>query len=728
MSTLARKLEDFQHFDSSYDAFEQPRLMVGILSDQQNVDAEPRYNIPRHENSPLQAFSIVKNTLQAESMSNINSFHLMDQFDSIPYIVWLKLMIIFQYMVGNSVLMRVGYGGMSSEKEFGDLERQKYSRYLSRFVSSYGLFASDKDITSVSIVQRVSGIDHGEVSVGEMMVKFNNRFIHAVESVVTKALKNLTPGSLETLDVTRGIRSTNAYDYYMRNISHTMSVNSTRDVLNRLNDSNSDIFEHLTRSNTYLMEMDKVFASLLVNFIDVFQGLKSNGRHFVMKYSLDNGTTPTRSLTPVSEGNDNLASFLSKVDLKEFLGTFNPPDEETNPETTPEVIKEVDDEDELTYLWKTATGGLMSVTSAMISIPGKAFSAGSSLLPSYTKYTKRRDFLKDLNDENKVHLLDVMAIFAGGGNREYMSQIVNRAEDYGHVETPDLTNGLSSKTYLKAVLLGESQSIPTWFIEDGVVFWFVPFSSSLSKYIHMGGTDSIVEDATVQSSLEAFKQYNLDFQSMKALIPPMMKAFANEDVRSVLVSCLGIFIRGSGAEGNDEDEDVHSSDTAELLPSYTRLISCSQKNVGRRQRRKYVAQNIKAKLGKITEPSRAKSAMLPGMPVELTLDLDWAPIMPGNSFKSLTHAAHQFMAAVITRLEPSLCKVPVDVSDKQMIINKCVSTYFRKDRVGIFLGSSPQNETILDVMLAQGGHVGPETNMSYVMEGGEVELLLQFLS
>ena len=712
------KLMAFEPFIRSMVNVQNDRLEVSLNANVNKGDGEARLSVPRGGKHPLTSFKVVSGVVTTVPKVSINSLHLMDQYDQLPHIVWMKLEIIYQYFVGNSLLMRSD----NAEAHFGDtmteFEREMYSKYIARFMSSYGLFFDDQTEwhkKTGNPEETIMEKDPDYIVMGQRVILFNNHFIHSVEHTINRILKNSNKDALKRLEVSRNAKFSHSYDYYMSSLWKTVTVNSLRDILERMNESNNSIVHTLTQNTSYTLELDKELLSLYAKFEYVFAGVKAMGASFSMKYTLDKSPKKLRGSMNVKSGLGNLVSFIERVNISEYVGSFLETD------TTAVALNE------------TQSGGLLSgLSSAVYAASGLAGSALSvpydtlravGRIPGSIFYVYRDnannakqfekvqgDITATVREETSLNVPQVESIesgtvkkpsmgkedallfnhlvtVAGGGDKEVTKIFVTKEQDYGEIEVPMFSDKLECETFLMAIVHGESLSVPTTFIEDGVSFTFVPTSSSLINYFNTGYADYVLENDVGKESIEtAFSDASARHQNMGAILPTLIEAFSKPETKVVSLSCVGLLFRGQKhaelvGECNQEYVNTH---WISLKESFIDVFKCESGSVSRRQRRTFLDKERKTKLGveAFMQP-KDKHVPLPGIPVKELTDVEWSAIDETNTWKSFSHAAHVYEAAVIADNNPTIVRNEIFVTDISEIKKKLYETGFNASKYGM---------------------------------------------
>ena len=193
--------------------------------------------------------------------------HLMDGGDTFPYLVYMKLLYIHQYLVGNSLLLRqskpliptkylnVINSHMTDDtsklmfgKELSDVEKDVYAAVLTYTLCQHGLFNKEQ---------------------GSRTTQFATMFVESIEKTVGLVLKHTKP--YYNVDVPRGQTAVGSFDRGFPAIMSYIGHASLRSKLDNLNDTMDKLVWISSGINDFSLGCDAAFVHLKVAFAHIFE-------------------------------------------------------------------------------------------------------------------------------------------------------------------------------------------------------------------------------------------------------------------------------------------------------------------------------------------------------------------------------------------------------------------------------------------------------------------------
>ena len=422
-------------------------------------------------------YSILKNRVFPDDVNQINTFHLMDQGDAVPYLLWLKLVTLHQYMVGDFLMEAINRCD-PQELQFTQQARCIYATHLVKLLSSHGLFQRRKDEDDFDVLE----FKLSEANLGQMVIWFNTQFMDSVQRTINSILGKTSWDKLQKLKVTRGRNNPKSYDVYMVAIHSLVSVNTLRDILDRLNESNATIVSYLTGLPSYLLEEDRHLVKLLRDFRKIFLLINAGGSHIEMAYSEDKlrlAPSDPSTVTTLAEGYQNVATFFEHVDewdivyqipsLFSWVGLVNWRKVET---------------------WKVPE----NVQEALTLVAGGAFGC-------------------TLDHDVETEGLD------GGSNGNY-----------------NLARIDSCLKFSEAILAGQAFATPTKFTMGKHIVFFIPYNSSVSEFINSESVNGVITQSEIKTDLDANNK-------QKEVLSKLKDMFEKDKFIAVAFGDVGILVK-----------------------------------------------------------------------------------------------------------------------------------------------------------------------------------------
>lgn len=501
--------------------------------------------------SVLKAFKPVKDSDVANecSMSKIDKLHIYDAYDQMSVHLWVNLSCMFHYMFGNSLLARVGHDHDVPEYvvnnkmlPFNTHEEACYSLALARMFSMYTLYSND--VTS------------------ELVMDYCRRFIADIASLVNSVIKNINyKGRLSNLSIIRG-KHKESFDYGMEFLWGRSTLTALWDGIERLTDINDRVINKLTGSNTFSLEMEKVFEIQMDLFKKCF--INISGAKLFIKFTGENVLNITfRDLS--KEPKSFSETIKDMASGTRFSGESTGRDK-IRQEMTADITKKLVEED------KRGKGWFSWGTDDKSEKKREAASKGEFSNPhSYALY---RLYSWLMAPEENIHHIDtIVAImkvtnpvdfsslgalssgesgmvdaamcYLGGFSNVAVTRkthMYNVVTDYSGVKTPYY----DADTFVDALVVGTSTTLPVSFTESEQSFMFVPFTSRIMKYLK---TYHLVERGMVYTLSDFDRDVRASFSNSNDTlliekkigeVSLLLKRFFND------ASNMGVCIKGVG--------------------------------------------------------------------------------------------------------------------------------------------------------------------------------------
>lgn len=200
----------------------------------------------------------------------VNDAHLMDQGDSFPYALYLKLLYLQQYFVGTSLLLRSKQAKLPSVKEkvnlghhearypdkLTDVEESVYASVLTKVMCQYKLY---NKITA------------------RRVIIFNTILIQTVKDMVASYAPRIK--KYVNISVSRG-GDPGSYDHDLPRVMSTTSQTVMRSLLNNHNEFMDIFMFSITGIDDFVLGADSEFVLLKTAFASIF-----NDKLCVMSYT-----------------------------------------------------------------------------------------------------------------------------------------------------------------------------------------------------------------------------------------------------------------------------------------------------------------------------------------------------------------------------------------------------------------------------------------------------------
>ena len=692
MQDFNTQIKSFKHLIESVVNID-TEIVSTTVKNSDVINAKSRLGVPsmylQGNGNYIKAFGVKDGVELESSLTQINSYHLMDKYDKFPYALWLKVIIVYQYFIGNSLLSRVKGGSLHGISEFTIIEELLYSKYMVRFMSNYKLFTHP--------------------GMAKKTTEFNRRFLLSVKNTVDSLLKNSYDDTLNNIHVIRGTNS-GSYDTLMDSMWKTISVNSLSNVLRRINHANDEIIFSLTGKNTFQIELDKMLLPLLDEFSDIF-AIDGEVAYVYMSYTNDKESISKESKSQSSSGVmvntlNNLWSGASIISESVGLSSGGRSESET-----------VDDGRE------TVNYSLLSVVENV-----KHKMENPDAHPTFLKN------VLDLEMEYiDLKIFDNLAI--GTDQRtnlmlSYLGGFVNLkkgGQSQSSRVSKDITK-ISSKNcfaFLSALISGLKTSSYTVFKEDGANFVFIPFISPLTEFIFTNKSDKKINNGDFKVMLDTFIN-SADIvgedgfigdnnHHMSKIVPVMFEMFSDINVTSVSLACFGLIIK------TDSFNCVNYEKTNVTLNSVKNIFECNQ-DISRRISSKRVSIDNKHLIARTLKSS---SNSLPGIERVSTVKDEWKSIDNDSSYKTLVDASRIWIVSKIVPQEMRI--VHRSSHDDAGILDFLLKEGLNFSKINTFGGDQT---TLIDKIVSSNNNSFSKSDIasSYVVDFKDVPTIAELLS
>lgn len=234
--------------------------------------------IPKTEQSPRIGYSKIfkdqvltyKNTGEDFDYANYgdlkNNHHLMDVLDSMPYLVYLKILFLHQYLLFDAVLRRENVIKIPIKNGVSDnnvnIEEERLPYYLTSIEIAY---------YSSFLVYILSHFDMFNESIANKTELFVKYFISSVDEMLTKYF-SYNPSVVVRFDVCRGYNRDKTMDFYLKSIMEKIDYYTSRELLDNLIYIIDQFVYKKYGSSNFGIKADKHLLGLKQSFQSIFDG------------------------------------------------------------------------------------------------------------------------------------------------------------------------------------------------------------------------------------------------------------------------------------------------------------------------------------------------------------------------------------------------------------------------------------------------------------------------
>ena len=227
---------------------------------------------------------------------DIDQFHLNDINDSFPYVLYLKLLYLHQYMFGHSLLLRTT--GEVDSLKLTDPEHLFYGGLLSKLLLTHRLYDAKFE-------------NRAKI--------FADKYIKQFKVFFNKFMKNYR---VTSLSAKRGPFEANSFDVNLHKVLSKIGLSDMRKALNSLNDTMDRIVYMVTGGDDFTVMSETFHVDTKKNFANIFDGLEvkmsykagGNSAGYVSDYTSFN--TEESDEVPLFS-NEFVSYISSKTGIKE---------------------------------------------------------------------------------------------------------------------------------------------------------------------------------------------------------------------------------------------------------------------------------------------------------------------------------------------------------------------------------------------------------------------------